>query len=189
MIKKDLKGKVFGELTVLSEIPERTARGHVRWLCRCSCGKEYTVLSTHLVSHRTLSCGHFRKLKGQQNRGYKGYFEISGDHWDHLKRNAIKRRLPIEFSVTIEYLWDLFLKQDRKCALSGLPLKFPLGKRDTFTASLDRIDNSKGYIQGNVQWLHKDINKMKNTHDQEYFIKLCLLVANISEGPKCELQK
>lgn len=48
----------------------------------------------------------------------------------------------------------------------------------TGTASLDRIDSSKGYIKGNIQWVHKDINKMKNNYNQAYFINLCALVVD-----------
>ena len=44
------------------------------------------------------------------------------------------------------------------------------------------IDNSKGYEIGNVQWVHKDINMMRNKYDITYFIKMCRLVAlNIGE--------
>ena len=43
--------------------------------------------------------------------------------------------------------------------------------------SLDRIDSLKGYAIDNVQWVHKDINKMKNIHSQPAFINICKLVA------------
>ena len=41
------------------------------------------------------------------------------------------------------------------------------------TASLDRIDSSKGYTKNNVQWLHKDINIMKRDFPEEKFLFLC----------------
>jgi len=44
-------------------------------------------------------------------------------------------------------------------------------------ASLDRIDSSIGYVNDNVQWVHKDINMMKRIYTQEYFIYLCKLVS------------
>lgn len=46
------------------------------------------------------------------------------------------------------------------------------------TASLDRIDNTKGYLEDNVQFVHKDINRMKWAHSQQYFIELCSKVHN-----------
>lgn len=43
-------------------------------------------------------------------------------------------------------------------------------------ASLDRIDSSQGYIKGNVQWVHKDINKMKFDLSQDRFLELCNII-------------
>jgi hypothetical protein len=40
-------------------------------------------------------------------------------------------------------------------------------------ASLDRIDSKKGYVEGNVHWVHKDVNMMKRNFTEEYFINLC----------------
>ena len=45
-------------------------------------------------------------------------------------------------------------------------------------AQLDRIDNDKGYIIGNIQWVHKDINKMKWKFNINKFIQMCREVAN-----------
>jgi hypothetical protein len=49
------------------------------------------------------------------------------------------------------------------------------------TASIDRIDSSKGYILGNIQWVHKDVNFMKRTYSQEYFVKMCKLITENCE--------
>jgi len=48
--------------------------------------------------------------------------------------------------------------------LSGIDLEFSKTRKDTQnkSVSIDRIDNKKGYIIGNVQWIHKKINIMKN---------------------------
>ena len=46
------------------------------------------------------------------------------------------------------------------------------------TASVDRIDSSKGYIADNIQILHKDINVMKWDFTQDYFLHLCYLIYN-----------
>jgi hypothetical protein len=76
-----------------------------------------------------------------------------------------------EFTVTIEQVWDIYIAQNKVCALSGVPITF------NDTASLDRIDNGAGYILGNIQIVHKDINYMKYIYGQDYFIKMCNLVA------------
>ena len=72
----------------------------------------------------------------------------------------------------------MFLKQDKKCALTGYPLHFGRNRNTPETnASLDRIDSSKGYKENNVQWVLKDINRMKWQYNTDYFVKLCKLVA------------
>jgi hypothetical protein len=43
--------------------------------------------------------------------------------------------------------------------------------------SLDRIDSSLGYIEGNVQWIYKEIQFMKRVLSQEDFIGWCEKIA------------
>lgn len=113
---------------------------------------------------------------------WSGHEEISGTYLLKLEQGATQRN--IEFQLTKEELWDLFIKQDRKCALSGIEIAFaPKGKcvpqyKELQTASLDRIDSNKPYTIDNVQWVHKNINKMKQDLPQEVFVDLCKLVAN-----------
>lgn len=112
--------------------------------------------------------------------GWKGYKELSGTLYNKYKRGAEKRGL--EFNVTPQFLWDLFIKQNRKCALSGIEIYFSKTegrKRDTkeITASLDRIDSNKGYTEDNVQWVHKKVNTMKMQMEEKEFISFCKEIA------------
>lgn len=113
--------------------------------------------------------------RGNRSRYWKGFGEISGSKFAEIKRNAEIRNL--EFNITIEYLWELFLKQNRKCIYTNIELKFSTSKQITKgfeqTASLDRIDSSKGYIEGNIQWIHKDVNKIKRNYTEKQFIQMC----------------
>jgi hypothetical protein len=52
------------------------------------------------------------------------------------------------------------------------------GVRDLGNASLDRIDSSIGYVEGNVAWVYKPINIMKQTLNSAEFIDLCKKIAN-----------
>ena len=54
----------------------------------------------------------------------------------------------------------------------------PNGTKQNLDLSLDRIDSSKGYEIGNVQWVTKYINWAKNDLSQKDFIDLCIAVAN-----------
>ncbi len=116
--------------------------------------------------------------KSKSRKGkWNGYEDLSGKYWYDIKARA--ERLNIEFNIDIKDCWNLYLQQGGICALSGIPIKFvePGRKKQTEkTASLDRIDSTKGYIIGNVQWLHKHVNLMKLNHNQDYFINLCTQV-------------
>jgi hypothetical protein len=62
---KDLTGLISGRLTALS-VAERTKYG-AKWLCRCECGNKVAVLSTHLQSKSTKSCGCIQRGWGKRN--------------------------------------------------------------------------------------------------------------------------
>lgn len=115
-------------------------------------------------------------LHGRQGN-WKGHGKLSGRYWNSIKYHAKYRNQ--EFAISIKYAWEVFEKQNGKCALSGLTLKFwETNERTTNqTASLDRIDSTKGYVEGNVQWIHKSFQSMKSNKTQSEFIQLCKLVA------------
>ena len=176
--KENLVGKKFGQLIVIeyAGIKQlRNYKGHI-WLCKCDCGNNTTIMDSDLKTKHTKSCGCLSKRKQEKSPLYKGYKEISGTTWSKIKRGAKQRN--IEFNITIKYAWNLFSKQNNQCSLSGLYIDFSKTRRENNTASLDRINNSKGYIQGNVQWVHKDVNIIKQFYSQDYFIFLCNNISN-----------
>lgn len=182
MKKKIEIGNKFGKLLAIEEVKERKSGG-IRYKCLCDCGNTHEAFATHLRRGLITHCG-CSKVKGANHHQWKGVGEISGEFWwSHIIRSANGSKLnkrvrkPKELTITIEEAWDLFIKQNRKCALTGIELTFPKKWKDkSWTASLDRIDNSKGYTLANVQWVHKDINIMKNKYDQPYFTEMCRLV-------------
>jgi len=173
-MKKDLTGKTFGLLYVVG-VAEVSRNGHYRYHVRCSCGVEKVVLGTHMLQGNTVHCG----CSKRKPRNWKGSGTVSATYFSSLKRGADggKGRKPIPFNITIDYVADLLdNKQKGKCALTGIYISV----KDK-TASLDRIDSSKGYERGNLQWLHKDVNMMKRHYSQDYFIYLCKAVSNSCE--------
>jgi hypothetical protein len=163
----DLTGQKIGKLLILEQdIKESNNRPYYK--CKCECGKTIIVAGYNLTSQSTKSCGCSRI----KNCFFTGYKEIYGSYWKNLQTNALRRKL--EFTITIEEVWDIYIKQNKKCALSDIDIRFSKSHRDdTQTASLDRIDSDKGYIQGNVQWVHKNVNLMKWNLKQEYFLEMC----------------
>jgi hypothetical protein len=177
----DLSGKTFDKLKVLKPV-ETDRNGHKRYLCECTCGKQKNVLAGHLQTGKIRSCGCLLKRRGADHPNFNGYGEIHLSFYSAIKNSATQKnksgRQELTFDVSIEYLWELFLLQERKCNLSGIEIEFGETNVGAKTASLDRIDSSKGYVEGNVQWVHKDVNLMKRTYEQDYFIDLCSKIAH-----------
>lgn len=128
-------------------------------------------------------------MKGRKHPGWKGAGELSGAVFGHIRNHAKARN--IKFEISVDDCWKLFVKQNKKCALTGLDITIrKRGKQYTkndWSASLDRIDSNKGYELGNVQWVHKDVNLMKLSHPQDKFIALCKAVAKHNSAfPSCQ---
>jgi len=63
----DLTGQRFGMLVVIDQA-ESTATGQRRWVCKCDCGNEHTVMGANLKRGTTVSCGckWYKNLEGQK---------------------------------------------------------------------------------------------------------------------------
>jgi hypothetical protein len=79
----------------------------------------------------------------------KFQYKVAGKYVSKLE-DAAKRGL--EFSLTLTSVSNLL--KAKKCFFTGLPL-------DDETMTFDRVDNSKGYIQGNTVACHKEVNAFK----------------------------
>lgn len=176
MIHHQVKtGDKFNYLTILEPFSGINNQHQYTSKCQCDCGKIKEIPTHRIVKGVIKSCGCFaNKLK--KHGLFKGYEEIYGNFWKDIQHEAKIRNL--EFNITIEQIWDLFIKQDRRCALTGLELQFKTTSQSSDgTASLDRIDSSKGYTMDNIQWIHKDINRMKWDMDENKFVNYCKLIA------------
>jgi len=195
---------------IIRELDSGEASGNRKLLIiACpECAYEYKIRKTDYKRER--ECRRCRFVN--QNRAsfgkHRGVGDLTRSFYGYFRNNA--RRKKVEFTVSIEYLWELAVKQEMKCALSGLEIEFPVttdlngmpmyslkegdseyvrskvtyGMGLTAAASLDRIDSSKGYIEGNVQWTNKYINVMKNGFSQEEFIYYCHRVAELHANPE-----
>lgn len=171
-------GDKFGKFTLIEETVYKTEKDNHNFLkVRCECGYECIQSITHLINKNRLGCCEcYVKYK---SKNYKVVGKISSKYFSEIKRNAIIRNL--EFNLSMTFLDNLFSLQDGKCALSGMNLNlFPIKhseSRKEITASLDRIDSSKGYVENNVQFVHKAINIMKGCLDNSEFINICKYVS------------
>jgi len=176
-------GDVFKGWTVISSkrVEKKKGSGHYLFKVRCKCGYEiyrpvYTLKSINYSMCRKCSTDSRVKL----------YKELPLLYLDRVKVGAKLRHL--EYSITPEVVYEIFEKQNGVCALSGLKISLTTKSlrleknRKEFTASLDRIDSTKGYTNDNVQWVHKDINQMKSNRTDKDFIELCKKITNFQEN-------
>ncbi len=85
---------------------------------------------------------------------------------DRAKYRAVQKGM--EFDIT-----EKDLEQPKFCPVLGLELEYhSKGKRTPNTASLDRLDSSKGYVKGNVIVMSWRANLLKNNATQEELVKL-----------------
>ncbi len=145
MKKIDLTGKVFGELTVVSEAG-RSAGGQVMWACQCSCGNQIRVFS-HNLRKKQRSCGCLVKTRNglsgtPEYRAWRNMLARCYNQADISYKNYGGR------GVMVCERW----KQSFDSFLVDVGPR-PASKGDGHPEfSLDRIDNSKGYEAGNVRW-------------------------------------
>lgn len=169
----DITGKKYGKWTVTGEIncEMKNNRGwkKPRWKCICECGTIRYVMYDRLASGMSKQC------RECSYKGMRSKEDILQTHWGKYIRGAKKRNL--SFDITKKEAFDLLIKQNYKCAISGLNIVLPVTAvgyfKSEYTASLDRINSDRGYHKENVQWVHKMVNFMKNRLDNITFWAVC----------------
>lgn len=104
-------------------------------------------------------------------RTVKGYWiskeQVQRNHinkiiW-HIKGRMKERKEPMDPRINLDYLLSLFPK-DSVCPVLGIPMHWGESGGRMTSPSLDRIDNSKGYIHGNLIWMSRRANLIKGNH-------------------------
>ena len=175
------QGQQVGDWTVQGDV---IVNQYAKVPCKCKCGKESLIDAYTLAKGKSRSCiSCFNSNNnGANNNSWKGYKDIPAS-WFTRFRNYAKKKGNC-FEISLEDVWKVYEKQNKKCSLSGLNIGFKrvgINNHAAYTASLDRIDSKKGYSVDNIQLVHKDINIMKNAFDQDYFIQMCKAIVNTDD--------
>lgn len=148
----DLKGLLIGRLTVVEMVSRDKKTGQSIWKCVCGCGKETTVIYSHLRGKRpTQSCG-------------------------CMARGTNRARLSSTHGMSKSPEYTSFAAAKKRCTNSnakqfadygGRGIRFHFSSFEEFYAeigprpepklnySLERIDNEGHYEKGNVKWATK----------------------------------
>ncbi len=172
----EMLGRKFGRLTVISRY-DKLMGSEYGWLCRCECGSLLPVRGYSLRKGNTKTCG-----RGED--GCRRTEKSKNKPLGHLNSllHGIRRRAKnrgIKLDIDLEHLWQLWVQQDTRCAITNFPMTTTKGKGHCWSnASVDRIDSTGGYEIGNVQLLCFGINRMKSDYNAGSFVFYCHIVAS-----------
>lgn len=147
-------------------------RSDKKWCSKCpNCNKEQAYTRKDHAKQSTIA-GWKCKACTAALKGFSANQPIGHKKrlYNQFAKSAKNRRMPWEISEE-----EMFEPYTGTCALTGWEISISYDSR---TASLDRIDNSKGYIKGNIQWVHTMVNMCRNKYTLEKFIEMCKSVAS-----------
>lgn len=111
------------------------------------------------------------------------------------KARARSKKKSMTLDITNEFVKTLWEEQNGKCSLTGWDMILPktsegwgddLNEHQSIRrASLDRIDSSKGYVEGNVRFVCYMANICKNSYSDSKVLEFCEAVTIKNPAPKC----
>lgn len=170
-------GNRYGLLTVLEKLPEKDYGGSWMYLCKCDCGTERAYPSKRFAAARRgafQSCGCKRGVRLPKGEG--GFNNLFSEY----SRGASARGFA--FNLDKDTFRALTQQDCFYCGSLAEQVK-TLHKAATGHAAyiyngIDRIDNSEGYIVGNVVACCSTCNRAKGTMKQTEFIKMARKIAS-----------
>lgn len=116
------------------------------------------------------------------------YKEISGN-WDRYLSRLLYAAGRKRDRLTRRELFEILVRQDYRCAISGLPLtcQLALGTKFWSNASVDRIKPGGTYSKDNIQLVCKAVNSWRSNMPLDDFIEVCRAVA--AYNPKRESEE
>ena len=132
------------------------------WLCECDCGNTSTVAAYHMKRNTVKSCGCLRdetvrnmrasKLANHPRKGKSETREYK--LWASAKERA--KKYGRDFNIDLE---DIVIPE--VCPVLGIRLSHGTGLMHAGSPQLDRRDNTKGYVKGNVFVISQRANAIK----------------------------
>jgi len=150
---------------IKAEYERRLKKKAVGFFCNLKCSGSF-FNAKHLEKYK----GNYSHLKGYENNRLDEYSPFK---YSLNKAKSRSRERKEETDLTLEYLKEIYDKQNGLCPYTNIKMEIPRSSQDEdikkspTKLSLDRIDPNLGYIKGNVEFVCYCINVMKNDFTKE----------------------
>jgi hypothetical protein len=176
---KDKTGERYGKLIVVELVGTKLySSGNSRtkqftWLCQCDCGNQIVVAGSNLDKDRTRGCGCGRtgpretlyRLQERMTPGLAAKKSVIKQY-----RYSAKHR-GLEHALTEDELEVLVTSDCHYCGCPPSITRRPSRSGGEFTFNgIDRIDNTLGYVPGNVVTCCITCNRAKHTMSYAEFV-------------------
>ena len=100
-----------------------------------------------------------------------------------IRRSKKGRENCDDYNLTLEFILELKDKQNNRCALSGIEMIWE-SNSGWKKASIDRLDNDKGYTKDNVRLVAWGINQAMSNYSDDIFLEMCRAVVKNNDTPE-----
>lgn len=183
----DLTNDHYGELTVL-RFAGVNKRGSAYWDCSCSCGNTITTSSQSLRAGAVKSCGHISLDKASDRmRVMSKTHGASNEPWYSNYTSMIQRTTKpktVQYHEYRERHPNITKWIEPEWVEDPWAFYKEIGDKPSKEYSIDRIDNEKGYVKGNMRWatwLQQANNKSLQARSNSGFVGVRLLEAGTNK--------
>lgn len=144
----DLKDKKFGYWTVLYRAENKYNKSH--WVCKCLCGNEKSIAGSTLISGRSTKCASCNIKKVHTKHGFCVDRRKIPEY--HIWRNMKYRCTNPKAKRWSDY-GGRGIKVCKEWLNSFQSFYNDMGEKPFNRATLDRVNNEKGYCKENCRWV------------------------------------
>lgn len=177
---RDLTGQKFSRLTAIKQVPapESVKNKEPYYLCQCECGKKTIVRSASLRQGNTRSCG---CLQVEHCKGFRMPAIEAARSLIYSRYKTQANERGYDFQIGMELFISLI---EGNCWYCGSPPSNKTKRSPEYRYSgIDRVDNEKQYVFGNVVTCCRACNVSKSVYSAEDFIKRSNAVAKLHPRP------
>ena len=147
----NLTGNKYGKLEVLSFSHTTPSNSMSNYLCKCACGNEKVITHGSLQSGSALSCGCEQYKTGEASHGFKHGKKHTKAYksWCKIKARCYNDKSQ---DYPMYGAKGIIMDEDFRSDFIAFYTEIGDSPENNHTWSVDRIDHTKGYVQGNIRW-------------------------------------